>query len=171
MGIFALIFLPLRFFSIFARFTFTDAEDFLPMASLIIGLIGTIFIYRSVREKVSAALMFLMLLLSAWPILPNIGLYFMAREFQAANNSWPQVMVDDPKNQYGHTTPLFDALFHVVNYLEAFSGAWMVVFFALFFAMRTRFSLIQQRVVIGLMVFSLLLVLLDPGNLYAWWMD
>lgn len=171
MGIFAFIFLASRVVSIFNGFTFTDAEDFLPLASLIIGLIGVVLICRSAREKVSAVLFGALVLLSLWPLLPNFSLFFMARELQAISGNWPQVMVDDPKNWYGHVTPHFDALFHLTNYLEAFSGAWMVIFFALFFAIRTRFSLMQKRAIIGLMGFSLLLMLFDPGNLSAWWID
>ncbi len=171
MGLFALIFLPFRFLSIFTGFTFTDAEDFGPLLTLVVGLIGVVLIGRSRQDKASLPLILLLLLLSLWPLLPNFGLFFMARELQSVHGSWPQVMVDDPKNKYGHVSPLFDALFHLVNYLEAFSGAWMVVFLAFFFAVKSRLSSKQRRLCLGLMFISLFLVLADLGNLYAWWLD
>jgi hypothetical protein len=80
-------------------------------------------------------------------------------------------MVDDPKNLYGHISPRFDRLFHVVNYLEAFSGAWLAVFLLLSFAVKARLSTNQRRLCLGLMCLSLFVALLDPGNLYAWWLD
>jgi hypothetical protein len=171
MGVFALIFLPFRLVSVFTGFTFTDAEDFGPLITLLIGLIGVALIGRSAQKKVSPPLIALLLLLSLWPILPNMGLFFMARELQSVHGSWPQVMVDDPKNWYGHVSPRFDALSHLVAYLEAFSGAWMAIFLALFLAVRSRLSGRQRQVCIVLTIISLLLVLADPGNLYAWWED
>lgn len=168
---FGLLFLPFRFLSIFTGFTFTDAEDFAPLLALVVGLVGVVLIRRSAQGKASFPLLSLLLLLSLWPLLPNFGLFFMARELQAVDGSWPQVMLDDPKNLYGHVSPLFDSLFHLVNYLEAFSGAWMVVFWALFFAVKSRLSSKQCRFCLGLMFISLFLVLADLGNLYAWWLD
>lgn len=171
MGVVILVFLPFRFVSIFTGFTFTDAEDFAPFLTLLSGLLGVVLIRRSRQDKASFPLNCLLILLSLWPILPNFGLFLMARELQAVQGSWPQVMVDDPKNKLGNLSPRFDALFHVVNYLEAFSGAWMVVFVALFFAVNSRLSSTQRRFCIGPMTVSLFLVLIDPGNLYEWWLD
>lgn len=156
---------------VFTGFTFTDAEDFAPLLTLVVGLIGVALIRRPSQSKASFPLIALLLVLSLWPLLPNFGLFFMARELQSVDGSWPQVMVDDPKNLYGHVSARFDALFHLVNYLEAFSGAWMVVFLALFFAVKSRLSSRQIRLCLGLMVISLFLVLADLGNLYAWWLD
>ncbi len=171
MAFFSLMFLPFRVLNIFFGFTFTDVEDFTPLLTLFGGVVCATLISRFPQNKVSKQLVLSMILLSFWPILPNIGLYFMARELQSVHGSWPQVMVDDPKNWFGHVSPRFDSLFHLVNYLEAFSGAWMVVFLALFFAAKSQFSTNQRRLFIGLTVFSLFVFFLDPGNLYAWWMD
>ena len=165
------MFLPFRVIQIFAGFDFTDAVDFGPVITLFIGLLGVCCIYYSPKKKASLPLILPLVLLSLWPLLPNFGLLFMAREFQSVQGAWPQVMVDDPKNLYGGISPQFDALFHLTNYLEAFSGAWMVIFFTLFFAIQSRLSLMQKRVIITLSCFSALTVLFDPGNLYAWWMD
>jgi hypothetical protein len=171
MGIFALILLPFNLISVFAGFTFTDAEDFTPLLSLLIGLVGVFLIARSPQEKASPSLIALLLLLSLWPLLPIFALFFMAHELQSVHGSWPQVMVDDPKNWYGGVSPRFDGLFHLVNYLGAFSGAWMVVFVALFLVAKSRLSRIQRRLCLSLMFISMLLVVVDPGNLHAWWMD
>ena len=165
-----LMFLLFRVMQIFTGFTFTDAEDFAPLLTLLIGGICVFLIHRSKREKVSAMLFAALLLLSLWAILPNLGLFFMARELQSVSGNWPQVMVDDPKNRYG-LSPQFDALFHLTNYLHAFSGAWMIIFFALFFTIQARLSLLQKRAVIALFGASMLIVIFDPGNLYAWWLD
>lgn len=171
MDFFIFIILLLRATKVFTGFTFTDAEDFTPLLTLFIGLICVASIGLSAQKKASFPLIASMLLLSLGPILPNIGLYFLAREHQAICGNWPQVMIDDPKNALGHVSPQFDSLFHLVNYLEAFSGAWMVIFVALFFVAKPQFSTKQRRLFISLTVFSLFLVVLDPGNLYAWWMD
>ena len=80
-------------------------------------------------------------------------------------------MVDDPKNWFGQATPLYDTLLPVVDYLEAFSGAWMIVFLAIFFAAKPKFNVIWRRIFIGLTIISVLVFLLDLGNLYAWWLD
>ena len=168
---FELILLWFRVISIFTGFTFTDIEDFGPLLSLIIGLIAVALVCCKTQEKASYGLIALMVLLSLWPLLPNLGLYFLAREVQARFGSWPQVMIDDPKNLYGHVSPHYNALFHLVDYLEAFSGAWMVIFLSLFFGAKSCFSRTQQRLFLGLMLASVFLVLIDPGNLYAWWMD
>ena len=171
MGVFALIFLPFRVISIFSDFTFTDAEDFGPILSLLIGLTGATLIRRSLQDKASLPLVYSMLLLGLGPILPNLGLFCMAYELESVHGSWPQVMVDDPKNLFGRVSPKFDAIFHLVNYLEAFSGAWMIIFLALFFAVKANFSRQQRKLIVGTMLISLVIVLVDPGNLYAWWMD
>lgn len=171
MDVFALIFLPFRVMLVFIGFTFTDVADFGPLLTLFIGLSGVALIRRSPQKRVSLPLIALMFLLSLWPILPNLGLFFMARELQAAQGSWPQVMVNDPKNCLGHVSLRFDALFHLVNYLEAFLGAWMVIFLSLFFAAKAHFSLTQRRWYMSLTLLSLFLVLLDPGHLYPWWLD
>jgi hypothetical protein len=171
MGIFALYFLIFRVAAIFTGFTFTDVEDFGPILSLLIGLLGAVLIHRAPHKRTSLPYISLMLLLSAWPLLPNFGLFFMARELQSVSGTWPQVMIDDPKNWYGHATPEFDALFHLINYLEAFSGAWMIVFVALFFAAKARLSSAQRRLLLGLTFISFVLALCDPGHLYAWWLD
>lgn len=163
--------LPFRLFLVFTGFTFTDLQDFAPLFSLVIGLMGAGIIWNSPPKKASLALIFLMCLLSLWPILPNIGLYFMAHQIQSIQGTWPQVMVDDPKNWYGHATPQFDVLFNLVGYLEAFSGAWMVVFFTLLYGARSRFTSVQWRLFVGLVIIMILIFLLDPGHLYAWWLD
>ena len=168
---FELILLPLRALLIFTSFTFTDAIDYAPLLSLIVSFVGIVLIRRSSQSRASFPLLILLITLSLWPLLPNFGLFFLARELQSVQGSWPQVMVDDPKNWYGHVSPRFDALFHLVNYLEAFSGAWMVVFLALFFSVKPRLSSKQRWLCLGLMFASLFLVLADPGNLYAWWLD
>ena len=80
-------------------------------------------------------------------------------------------MVDDPENWLGHASPLYDKLFHVVAYLEAFSGAWMIIFGAIFFAAKPKFSVIWRRIFVGLTVISTLIFLFDPGDLYVWWLD
>jgi hypothetical protein len=166
-----LVVLLMRVFDIFNAFTFTDPQDFMPLISLVIGLMSAGIIYNSPKKKASFCLIILMCLLAFWPILPNIGIYFMAHQFQLHTGSWPQVMVDDPKHQYGNISALFDSLSHLVVYLNAFSGAWMVTFIALYFAAKSRFTPMQRRIIIGLMVLMIAISILDPGGLYAWWMD
>ena len=163
--------LPFRIFQVFGGFDFTDPEDFAPLLTLGIGLICAASIVRFSPKKASVPLICSLLILTLWPILPNFGLYFMARELQSVRGTWPQVMIDDPKNAYGYISSQYDALYHVVNYLEAFSGAWMIIFVALYFATKSRLSRAQQRLCLGSMAFTLLLFLIDFGNLYAWWLD
>jgi hypothetical protein len=170
MGLFALMCLPFRVIQIFSGFTFTDAEDFAPLFTLLIGGVGAVLLHQSPQKQASPSLLSLMLVLSLGPLLPNLGIFWLAREFQAVNGWWPQAMVDDPARQFG-LSPSFDALSHLVNYLEAFSGAWMVVFLSLFLALQARFSASQQRLIRGLFLFGLIVVLIDPGNLTAWWLD
>jgi hypothetical protein len=164
-----IVLLPI--FSIFFGFTFTDIEDYTPLLSLIIGIILIILICRRRREKASAGLTISMYLLSLWPVLPNISLFFMARQLQSISGAWPQVMVDDPKNWLGHVTPLYDALFHLTNYLQAFSGAWMILFFALYFGAKSRLNPLHRKIILVLMIFMLVISVMDPGNLGAWWLD
>jgi hypothetical protein len=171
MGIILLLFLPLRVISIFTGFTFTDNEDFAPLLTLVIGLLCVELIRTYQQEKASLPLGLLMLLLSLWPILPNIGLFFLAREFQSVNGYWPQPLVNTIYQSPEPISPQFDRLYSLVHYLEAFSGAWMIIFLALFFTIKSKFSLLQQRMFIGLNLTSLTVLLFDPGNLYAWWLD
>jgi hypothetical protein len=98
-------------------------------------------------------------------------MFFLAREFQSVYGSWPQVFVDTPWDRLGNVSPKYDALFRIATYLEAFSGAWMVIFSLLFFTVRSRLSVLQGWICLSLMFISLFLVLIDPGNLYEWWMD
>lgn len=171
MDLFLLLWLVGRVFSIFLNFTFTDLEDFMPLFTLIIGIILAFRLNASPQKPASAALIASMLLLSLWPILPNSSLFFMARELQSVHGAWPQVMADDPKLWLGAVSPHYDALFHLTGYLEAFAGAWMVLFLTLFFALKPRFLPVWRRVFIGLCGFSLLVFLFDPGALFAWWLD
>ena len=168
---FALILLLYRPFSMFFDFDFADWQDYLAPLSLIIGIGGAMLLTRTRNEKATPALIALMSLLSLWPILPNLGLLWLALELRKISGAWPQVMVDDPKNWVGHATPLYDGLFHVVAYLEAFSGAWMIVFWTIFFAAKAKFSVAWRRVFIGLTMLWFLIFMGDPGNLYAWWLD
>jgi hypothetical protein len=168
---FVLLFLPYRVMLIFFGFSFRHLEDFGPLLSLTSGLTGAYFIRRSPQEKPSIPLVALLLLLSLWPILPNLGIFLMAREFQAVHGSWPQVTVDNPENWLGLVSPQFDTFHRLVDYLEAFSGAWMVAFLTLFFAARPRFSVAERRSIMGLLLLWLIVMVLDPGNLYVWWMD
>ena len=168
---FALILFLFRPFLIFLNFDFTDWQDFLPMVSLIVGIGGACWLFHSPQKKATPALIVLMSLMSLWPLLPNLGLFFLARELQSISGHWPQVMSDDPKNWFGHATPLYDSLFRVVDYLDAFSGAWMIIFVAIFFAAKPKFSVSWRRVFIGLTIVSVLVFLFDSGNLYEWWLD
>lgn len=177
----ALFLLPLRVYRIFAGFTFTDVEDFLPLLSLLIGLSGIASIYRSslaIRHNastkenpVSRPLYLLLLLLSLWPVLPTYGAFFLALELQSVQGHWPQVMVDDPKGWYESLSPRFDALFDLMGYLEAFSGAWMILFFVLLSVVRRRLTRVQFHLCLAFLGASLLLFVIDPGNFYTWWMD
>ena len=166
-----LLFLLLRPFSLFFGFNFADWQDFLPLASLIVGLAGAAMLAPKRDKRAMPALVALMVLLSLWPLLPNCGLLFLARELQTMTGAWPQVMADDPKNWLGHATPRYDALFHVVAYLEAFSGAWMLIFPAIFLAAKPKITVGWRRVFLALFVASLVVFVIDPGNLYAWWLD
>ena len=168
---FELITLLMRPFSMFFDFDFTNWQDFLPLVSLIVGIGGACLLARTPQKKATPALIILMSLLSLWPLLPDLGLFCLAREIQRLSGHWPQVMVDDPKNWFGHATPLYDGLFHVVAYLEAFSGAWMIVFWTLFFAAKPKLAANWRRIFVGLTLISILVCLLDPGNLAAWWLD
>lgn len=172
MGIFVLLFAPFRFVHIFLGFTFTDIEDFIPVLSLICGLVAVAIMCRRNRlaKAASPVLLALLYILSLWSLLPNVALLFLAREHQAQRGNWPIVLINDPKNAYG-LSPLYDGLFHLVAYFEAFSGAWMVIFGALFATVYPRLSMWQRRFTIGLNCFAFLLVVIDPGNLYAWWWD
>lgn len=136
-----------------------------------VGIGGACWQTRTPQKKATPALIALMSLLSLWPLLPTLGLFLLARELQSVSGNWPQVMVDDPKNWFGHTTPLYDSLFHIVDYLEAFSGAWMLVFIAIFFAAKPKLTVVWRRIFVGLMMISVLVFLFDPGNLTAWWLD
>jgi hypothetical protein len=80
-------------------------------------------------------------------------------------------MVDAPKNLLGNVSSHFDALFSLVNYLNAFSGAWMVIFVALLFASKSRLSINQRQFCLFASLASLVIYSLDFGNLYAWWLD
>lgn len=172
MGFFALLWWLSWVFAIFFGFTFTDLPDYGPFLTLFVGLWGAFVLAVSPPKRASPALVALMSLLALWPVVPHMGLFFLARELQRFNNgAWPQVMVDDPKNRLGHVSPQYDALFHAVNYLEAFAGAWLVLFFTLFLALRSRFSRACQYLFIALVVDSMLVFIFDPGNLYAWWLD
>lgn len=166
-----LYFLAFRVFSIFFGFDFTDAIDYAPLLCLIIGVAGAVCLSRTRHQSATFGLVALMCLLSLWPVLPNFSLFLMARELQSVTGAWPQVMVDDPKNWLGHATPGFDAWFSVTAYLEAFSGAWMIVFWSIFFAAKEKFTVAQRRLFIGLTVIATLFFLFDPGDLYAWWLD
>ncbi len=168
---FELFLLLLRPFSVFSGFDFTNWQDFLPLVSLAVGVCGAAMLVRARDKRATSGLVALMLFLSLWPLLPNLGLLFLAREVQHLAGSWPQVMVDDPKNWYGHASPFYDGLFHVIVYLEAFSGAWMIAFVAIFFAAKPKFTVVWRRVFVGLTLSSLLVFLIDPGNLFAWWLD
>lgn len=168
---FALILLLFRPFLMFFGFDFTDWQDFLPLVSLIGGIGGACWLTRTPQKRATPGLIALMSLLSLWPILPNLGLFFLARELQHISGEWPQVMADDPKNWFGQASPLYDALFHIVDYLDAFSGAWMIIFIAIFFAAKPKFSVGWRRVFIGLTIISVLVFLFDPGNLTEWWLD
>lgn len=170
MGLFLLIYIVLRIFMIFFGFTFTDIEDYTPLLSLVIGIILTLLICRR-REKASAGLTLSLYLLSLWPVLPSVSLFFMARQLQHVFGAWPQIIVDDPKSWYGHVTPLYDALFHLTHYLEAFSGAWMILFFALYFGAKSRLDPLQRKIIMGLMIVMLIVYVMDPGHLGAWWLD
>ena len=99
-----------------------------------------------------------------WPL-------FLARENQRVQAAWPQPMVDSPESCLGHVSPYFDCLLHVVNYLEAFSGARMVIFLTLFFGAKIHLPLALRRWCVGLTLVSLAIVVIDLGNLYAWWLD
>lgn len=171
MGLFLLMFLPLRVIQIFTGFTFTDPEDFLPLLSVLLGFIGSIIIGYSRQEKVDVSCMALILILTLWPVMPNSGLFFMAQEFRSVTGAWPQVMVDDPRNWQGHVSPAFDALSSCVNYLHAFSGAWMLVYIMVLFAVRSRLSVGQRRMCFVALAGVLLVSVFDPGHLYAWWLD
>jgi hypothetical protein len=163
--------LPFRVFQAFEGFDFTDLEDFMPVFSLALGLVAAISIGCSRKEKVSPVLMLCMALLSLWPLLPNMGLYFLARELKPFGVMWPQVMVDDPRNWLGHASPRYEAIHSLISYLEAFSGAWMVISLALYFAVRSKLTIRQAKTLSGLYLLTVLVFVLDPGHLYEWWLD
>ncbi len=100
--LFSLVLLLFRPLLIFLSFDFTDWQDFLPLVSLIVGIGGACLLFHSPQKKATPGLIALMSLLSLWPILPNLGLLFLARELQHLSGHWPQVMADDPKNWFGH---------------------------------------------------------------------
>lgn len=160
-----------QFLSIFLDFDFTDWEDFTPLISLVLGIAGAIYFNTQKKKPPSIAVYVLMVLLAIWPILSNIGLYFLAREYQSLFRSWPEVMVSDPKNVYGNGHVTYDSLFQVVSYLQAFAGAWMANFIALFLANGPRLSATGTRIIWTTFGISMLLYFLDIGNLSAWWID
>lgn len=173
MNILGIMLLPLRMVDVFTGFTFTDWEDFAPMLTVLVGLLtaGYLCFHRARQKPISWPLLTSMIVLSCAPLLPNIAIFFMAREFQVTQGAWPQVMVNDPKGFLGHISPRFDHLNNLEAYLEAFSGAWMLVYVCLLVAVKSRLSPVQQRLLIGVMCAALVLCAFDPGHLYAWWMD
>lgn len=172
MDFFAPVYWLMWVFSILGGFDFTDWQDFAPLLTLVVGIIGALMIAGSPHNKASPALVGLMSLLSLWPVVPQMGLFWLAHEFQRVHHgAWPQVMIDDPKNQLGHTSAHYDALFHAVNYLHAFAGAYLLLFFTLFGFLRSRFSRRCQWLFIAICVDCVLIFCFDPGNLYAWWLD
>ena len=80
-------------------------------------------------------------------------------------------MVDDPKNWYGQATPLYDALFDVVDCLGSFSLVWFILFLTIFFAAKPKFSVACRRIFIGLTILCILVFFCDPGSLFGWWLD
>jgi len=170
MGLYAPLMLLLRVVEIFTGFTFTDLEDFVPLVTLLIGVVGAALLSRSRKKPATKSTMALMSTMTLWPILPTVGLYFLARTFQSVNGNWPQVMVDDPKSQLG-SSPQFDDLFYLIPYLEALSGAWMISFLVLAAVLWDRFSRLQRRLLTGLTLFFLAAAIIDFGGLNAWWMD
>lgn len=172
MEFFAPVYWLMWVFLILGGFTFTDWQDFAPLLSLLVGIVGALIIAGSPSKKASPALVGLMSLLSLWPVVPQLGLFLLAREFQRVHHgAWPQVMIDDPKDRLGHTSAHYDGLFHAVNYLHAFAGAYLLLFFVLFALLRPRFSRRCMGLFIALCVDSMLIFLFDPGHLIAWWLD
>lgn len=167
---FILIDILCRFLSIFTAFTFTNFEDFLPLLSLILGIVVTIRLRRSAEAGTSPHLPILMVALIGGVFLPNVGLYFLAREFQAVYGSWPQVMIDDPRG-IGDISVGYAGLRQVIPYLHAFSGAWLANALMLFAVARSRLSATQRRSLAAFAIVWLLVCAIAPGNLYAWWID
>ena len=166
MGIIAFILLPFRVLSIFTGFTFTDIEDYGPLLTLVVGIVALATMRRQNQKSATLPLMLVMVLLAFGPLLPNLGIYFLATEFQSIYGSWPEPMVDD-----SHRSGNISVLYSPVSYLEAFSGAWMVLFVAYCCTLNNRFSERQSKLILGTMFLSLFVVLLDPGKLYTWWLD
>jgi hypothetical protein len=47
----------------------------------------------------------------------------------------------------------------------------MAAFFALFLAGATRLSPLQRYLCLGILSIALVIIMIDPGDLYAWWLD
>lgn len=171
MNPFSLLYALFWVFSIFEGFTFTDWFDFAPAVTLAVGTLTASWLGRYRDKQASPALVALLLLLAFWPLAPVVGLYFLAREVVAVQGQWPRVMIDDPKNLLGHTSALYDTLFSLVPYLEAFAGVWLVVFLVLMWRCKPRFS--PQVWGLGWVVMGLSYVVyaVDWWGLYAWWWD
>ncbi|WP_309714662.1 hypothetical protein [Armatimonas sp.] len=156
----------LRCFCILGSFTFTDWDDFVPLALLLLG-IGLALNTARVPTWFPRLVLGICALA---PALPHIPLYFMAREAQIFLGHWPQMMVNDPKWLVGRS-PGYDLWNHRVAYVEAYSGALFLVFWALFFALWSRLNIWQRTAYLLLFLAAHLVLQCDPGGLYAWWLD
>lgn len=171
MTMYCALLLALRALTIFDGFTFTDVVDFTPVSTLFIGLTAAYALKRAPVKPASSALQTTMKLLALGPLLPHLALWGMASQFRSHAGIWPQAMVNDPMNLRGHISPFFDGLSELVTYLEAISGAWLVIFLVLHFSTRERIGSTQRRLQCGLAMGSLVLLAMDPGDLYRWWLD
>lgn len=167
----ALLFIPFYPAYLFFAFTFTDLIDFLPLFSLLIGMGGIGLVRCNKQTTLSPPLIALLFVLSLWPLLPHLGMLLLAQEFSYVQGYWPQVFIDDPHNAVGYVSPRYDAYHSSVVYLQAFAGAWMLVHPAFLIALRKRMSRKLLAVNLFVLFLALLFMVIDPGHVYAWWVD
>lgn len=135
-----------------------------------VGVGGVAASVRFLAKPASRWLKGALCVLSLWPLFPVVPLFFLALEVVARWGQWPQVIVDDPKNLLG-LSPRYDFWFHTTAYTEAFAGACLVSFFALLIANRARLSQRFRRTLFGMCAAAMVVSVLDPGQLFTWWMD
>jgi|GEM_PF-4451484 len=167
----ALFFIPTYPAYLFFAFTFTDLIDFFPLTSLVIGMSGIWQIRRNDQTSLSWPLIALLFTLSLWPLLPHIGMTLLAQEFSHVQGYWPEVFVDDPHNAVGDVSPRYDSYHSSVVYLQAFAGAWMLVHPAFLIMLRRRISPKLLAASLSVLFLALIFMVIDPGHVYAWWVD